>query len=79
MLAAARQFEALLIGTILKSATPEDGGGVLNGQGDGAGASVYQMAMEQFAQLMSDQGGFGLANQVKEQIRPTHTRVSSVA
>jgi hypothetical protein len=79
VLAAARQFEALLIGTILKSATPEDGGGVLSGQGDSAGASVYQMAMEQFAQIMSDQGGFGLANQVKEQLRPAHTRVSTVA
>lgn len=79
VLAAAKQFEALLMGTILKSATPEDGGGVLSGQGDSAGASVYQMAMEQFAQVMSDQGGLGLANQVTEQIRSSRTRVSSVA
>jgi hypothetical protein len=79
VLAAAKQFEALLLGTILKTATPEDGGGVLSGQGDSAGASVYQMAMEQFAQVMSDQGGLGLANQVTEQIRSTRTRVSTVA
>jgi hypothetical protein len=77
--AAARQFEALMIGTILKSATPADGGGILSGQSDGAGQSVYQMAMENFAQMLSEGGGLGLAELVTTQLRTTQSKASTVA
>jgi len=80
---AARQFEAILIGTILKAATPDDGGGILSSKSDTSGQSVYQMAMENFAQLMSEQGGLGLADQVIKNLHPTSkgpgTKASSTA
>ncbi len=76
---AARQFEALMIGTILKSATPEDGGGILSGQGDSAGQSVYQMAMENLAQMLSESGGLGLADHVTTHMRSAQAKASTVA
>ena len=75
---AARQFEALMIGTILKNATPSDGGGILSGQSDGAGQSVYQMAMEHLAQMLSESGGLGLAERVTSQLQSSQSKASTV-
>jgi flagellar protein FlgJ len=56
---AAQQFEALLIGQLLKSVS-EDGG--LFGSGlDAASGTVTDMATQQFAMAMSRGGGLGLA------------------
>jgi len=58
---AASQFEALLIGQMLKSAHDDDSGGWLGTGDDEASSSVMGMADEFFANAMAAQGGFGLA------------------
>lgn len=60
---AATQFEALLIGQILKSAHEEEGGWLGTGEDQTAG-SAMGMADEYLAQAMSKRGGFGLAQSV---------------
>jgi Rod binding domain-containing protein len=61
---AARQFEALMITQIMKSARESSGGGWLS-DGDETGEDTSMgMAEEQFAQSMAKSGGFGLANMI---------------
>ena len=52
VLAAARQFEALLIGPILTSATPQDGGGVLPDRGDSACTAGFQLPKAQLQRIL---------------------------
>ena len=54
---AAQQFEALLIGQILESATPTEG---WMGTNDEAGNCATSFAREQLAGAMAKAGGFGL-------------------
>ncbi|MEO8661877.1 MAG: hypothetical protein ABI693_25650 [Bryobacteraceae bacterium] len=64
---AAREFEALLIGQMLKSAREADGSEGWLGTGqDSSGTSVLEFAEQQFAQLMASGGGLGLAKMVTE-------------
>jgi Rod binding domain-containing protein len=58
--ASAAQFEALLVGQILKAAHEEDGGWLGSGEDQTAG-SAMQMADEYFAQALTAHGGLGLA------------------
>ena|SRR5713226_8465296 len=58
---AAKQFEALLMGQILKSMHEEGSNGWLGGGDDQSGESAMQLAEEQFAQALSSRGGLGLA------------------
>ena len=61
---AAKQFEALMITQMMKSARDSSGGGWLN-DGDETGEdSSMGMAEEQFAQAMASSGGLGLAKMV---------------
>jgi peptidoglycan hydrolase FlgJ len=60
---AARQFEALLLGQILRSARGE--GGWL-GSADGASDCAMEYAEQQLATLLAEQGGLGLANLVAQ-------------
>lgn len=55
---AARQFESLLLAQILKSA--HDSGGWLGTGEDQTASSALDMAEEQFAEVLSRQGGLGL-------------------
>ena len=55
---AAQQFEALLLGQILRSARESAGGW----SGDASGDCATDFAEQQFAQLLSKQGGLGLAS-----------------
>ncbi len=57
---AARQFEALLIGQMLKSFTDSEGGWMGTGD-DQAASSAMEYAQEMFAQALSKSGGLGLA------------------
>jgi flagellar protein FlgJ len=57
---AARQFEALLIGQMLKSMRDSEGGWLGTGD-DEAGSSAMEYAQEMFAQSLSAKGGLGLA------------------
>jgi flagellar protein FlgJ len=56
---AAQQFEALLIGQLLESASK--GGGWLGSGEDSASSCVNGFAQQQLATLMSRQGGLGLS------------------
>jgi Rod binding domain-containing protein len=62
---AAVQFEALLVGQILKSAHEEDGGWLGAGEDQTAGAAM-QMADEYFARAVSEHGGLGLAKMITQ-------------
>jgi len=61
---AARQFEALLIGQMLKSMHESDDGGWTGTDNDDAGAPAMELAEEQLAQAMASHGGLGLAQLV---------------
>jgi Rod binding domain-containing protein len=53
---AARQFEALLIGQILRSARQSSGGWLATGE-DSSGECASDYAEQQFATVLSQQGG----------------------
>lgn len=64
--AAGQQFEALLIGQMLKSVQESDDGGWTGTGSDDAGAPAMELAAEQLAQSMASRGGLGLARLVIE-------------
>ncbi len=57
---AAKQFEALLIGQMLRSVREAN----TDDDTDQSSAAMLDMADQQFAQLLADQGGLGLAKMV---------------
>ena len=63
--AAAGQFEALLIGQMLKSERESSEDGWMGGGGDSSAESAYGMAENQFAQAIASRGGFGLAKTIQ--------------
>lgn len=70
---AARQFEALLIGQMLKSMRDSEGGWLGTGD-DEASSSAMEYAQEMFAQSLSSNGGLGLANLVAAGLTPFNER-----
>ncbi len=56
----AKQFEALLIGQMLKSAR-ESGSGSLGDDDDSSGETMLDVADQQFSQVLANNGGFGMA------------------
>lgn len=60
---AARQFEALLIGQLLRSARDPDEEGPMEDQG-GTGSALLDMGEQQFAQALAASGGLGIAKMV---------------
>jgi Rod binding domain-containing protein len=62
---AATQFEALLIGQMMKSMTDSEGGWLGTGQDDSS-SSAMEYAQESFAQAMAANGGLGLASMVSK-------------
>jgi peptidoglycan hydrolase FlgJ len=64
---AAQQFEALLIGQMLRTAREAGSGEGWMGTGeDSTGTSIMEFAEQQFAQLLSNGGGLGLSKLVTE-------------
>ena len=61
---AAKQFEALMLGQILKAAREASDGGWLGTGEDNSGQLALEMAEQQFAQAMSSKGGLGIAKLV---------------
>lgn len=61
---AASQFEALLIGQILKTAHEDSDQGSLGGDSDPASASAMDFANEYFARAMAAKGGLGLTKMI---------------
>ena len=66
---AARQFEALLIGQMLKSMQDSEGGWLGTGADESA-SSAMEYGQEMFAQALSANGGLGLANLVVAGLSP---------
>lgn len=64
----ASDFEALLLGQMLKSARQASGGG-LTGDGDEdeneANSTMLELGEQQFAQALASSGGFGIAKMVE--------------
>ena len=58
---AAEQFEALMIGQMMKSIRESEESGPMAEEKDQAGSSALQLAQEQFAQALAARGGLGLA------------------
>jgi Rod binding domain-containing protein len=64
---AASQFEALLIGQLLKSAREADSSGALASEDGGqADSSMLEIAQEQLAQTLAKQGGLGISRLVMQ-------------
>ena len=61
---AASQFEALLIGQILKTVHEDSGGGWLGDDSDPASATAMEFANDYFARAMAAKGGLGLTNMI---------------
>ncbi len=57
---AAKQFEALLIGQMLKGVREESE----DDDSDNESATMFDVADQQFSQLLANNGGFGLARMI---------------
>lgn len=68
---AASQFEALLIGQLLKSARPEDGGGWLGTDSGDAGSTMTEMSEQVLSSTLAAKGGLGLAKLVTQGMEKT--------
>ena len=66
---AGRQFEALLIGQMLKSMKNSEGGWMGTGD-DQSSSAAMEYAQEVFAQALASGGGLGLADLVAGGLRP---------
>ena len=74
---AARQFEALLISGMLKSARESGGEGFMGSGTDGASDTALSMADEQLAQAMASRGGLGLAKLISERLATANNTTPS--
>jgi len=70
---AATQFEALMIGQLLKAARDESGDESLGGDSDPASASALDFANDYFARAMAAKGGLGLSNMIVAGLQPKGT------
>ena len=68
IVSAAKQFEALLIGQMMKSMHDSDGGWLGTGD-DQSASSAMEYGEEFFAQSMAQSGGLGLANLIAKGLR----------
>ena len=66
---AAQQFEALLIGQILRSAR-QDGSGWFSDGEDPSGEVATDYAEQQFATVLAQKGGLGLADMIAKGLEP---------
>jgi Rod binding domain-containing protein len=70
---AASQFEALMIGQILKAARGDADEGSFGGDADPASASAMDFANEYFARAMAAKGGLGLSNMIVKGLQKQST------
>ena len=68
---AAQQFEALLIGQILRSAR-QGGSGWLSDGEDSSGEVATDYAEQQFATVLAQKGGLGLADMIAKGLERSH-------
>ena len=67
---AAKQFEALLIGQMMKSMNDSEGGWLGTGDDDSS-SSAMEYGQEIFAQSMAQSGGLGLSNLIAKGLQKT--------
>jgi Rod binding domain-containing protein len=71
---AAKQFEALVVGQVLKVSRESSDGGWLGSGEDQGGEMAVELGEQAFAQAIAARGGFGIAKLVKanlERVKPT--------
>jgi Rod binding domain-containing protein len=68
--AASVQFEALLIGQMLKSVREASDDGWMGGGSDSSAESAFGVAENQLAQTIASKGGFGLAKTIQRAMEP---------
>jgi Rod binding domain-containing protein len=76
----AKQFEALMIGQVLKSAREASGGGWLGSgddQNDQSGSPLMELAEQGLSQAMAAHGGLGIAKMVTANLERHHTKTAS--
>jgi len=66
---AAQQFEALLLGQILRSER-ESGNGWLSSGNSSSGDSITEFAEQHLAMALAQQGGLGLASLIAQGLKP---------
>ncbi|HTC32547.1 MAG TPA: hypothetical protein VK724_04200 [Bryobacteraceae bacterium] len=74
-----KQFEALMIGQMLRSARESSGGGWLgeDDKDDQSGSLVMDMAEQGFSQAMAARGGLGIAKMVTANLERGHAKTAS--
>jgi Rod binding domain-containing protein len=78
--AVAKQFEALMIGQMLKSAREGSGGGWLGNeddQDDQTGSMVMELGEQGLAQAIAAHGGLGIAKMVTANLERSHAKTPS--
>jgi flagellar protein FlgJ len=74
---AARQFEALVVGQVLKAAREASDGGWLGTGDDQTGELALEMAEQGFAQAIASKGALGIAKMVTPKLRRDETKAAS--
>jgi Rod binding domain-containing protein len=75
-----KQFEALMIGQILKSARESSGGGWLSNeddQDDQSGSLVMELGEQGLSQAIAAHGGLGIAKMVTANLQRGHSKTAS--
>jgi flagellar protein FlgJ len=62
---AAKQFEALMIGQMLRSAREDSS----DEEKDSTGSTMLDMADQQFAKMLADRGGLGLGTMIAKSLK----------
>ena len=76
----AKQFEAVMIQTLLKTARDASGGGWLGDEGgpdDESGSLVMDLGEQGLAQAMAERGGLGIAKMVTENLERGRAKTPS--
>ena len=75
-----KQFEALMVGQLLKTARESSGGGWLSSdddKDDQTGSLVMEMAEQGFSQAIAARGGLGIAKMVTQNLERGHSKTAS--
>ncbi len=76
---AATQFEALLMGEVLKSARESDGSGWMATDDDDAGSILSEVSEQQLSQALAAGGGLGLAKTIASGLSKTAAKAPDSA
>jgi Rod binding domain-containing protein len=76
---AAQQFEALMIGELMKSVRESGSEGWLGSEGDSGSESAMDMAEGQFAKALSLSGGLGLTKMIEQNVGAERNKLQNAA